>query len=159
MKLKSLFLIPFLLAPALAFSAALPVIVGVFAITEVYTVQFHKKYEVVDSETSQGQARMDALRIQGYHCGATDTAKYVCSKTLKDFANPPLELDERVREKWSGILMSLREPSVAPKLSLSGRTFQQWEVQQKAYLQPGSSPSPMVFSKVVYTRDLEFLRF
>ncbi len=136
---------------ALAIPPQMRVVVGDFAVTDVYKVLQHRRYELVFTANSQGQERLKQLRAEGYACVAQESGKYFCSIFLQDQNEPPEALDKMVRDQWGGLLISLREPVSAPELVYESSVYSQWNVEQKALVRLGTAPEAEVYYKTMYS--------
>ncbi len=158
----SFFIFLFLLAvvpSSFAFSE-LNVLRGDFVVTEVYSIESHRRFEKVDSASVDGQERLKLLLLEKYNCAleSEEGVLYICSKFLNDLNDYPVALDEQVRSRWGGYLVSVREPVDEPKMVYNSEIYKSWEVEQKVLVNR-SSADPIIYTRTSYTVTQGIWRF
>lgn len=125
---------------------------GDFALSEDMSVSAIRRYEMVDGITKPGSTRLQELKNQGYACKQNTAVHWTCSKIIEP-QSLTLELVARIKEKWSGLLISFRAPTKEPEQIQDDIGLQAWSVEQKVYVRTSFASEPKIWSQVSYLRS------
>lgn len=122
---------------------------GDYALSERIKLSSLKHYEKVEGLTPRGSQRMQLLKSQGYSCRQKTALIWSCSKILPT-GELSAELVSQMQAKWSGFLISFRQPTSPATQVQQDDDIEVWSVAQKVFVRTSVAAEPKSWDQVSY---------
>lgn len=94
-----------------------------------YDVLLSVHHLVIPNMSPDYENRIQALKDDGYGCVRNALQMTKCSKS-ESVANLPLEIVQRIKDKWFNLILDIDTVRSEPTLTVDGESYQEWNVPQ-----------------------------
>ena len=123
---------------------------GPFEYQGDFTAIIHDCFEYLYGQTPENEARVAALRAEGFDCGLRGSSDYLCNQRLPVDAHDPIAAN-LVEKNYAGYRVKFYQ-EFKQVMRINSEIFRQWQVEQKVLIQKPGHEVQVTYN-VIYTWD------